>query len=178
MSYSILVALDGSPFSEQVLPCVSRQARRFSGRISLLSIVTPDVPLNSMCSVEPMWYMPFHLFDAELAERKSVRCGYLNKVAAGLKAEGLEADCLIAAGLRSEVSDIILHHSIENSYDLVAMATHGHCGWRRLLRGSVTQAVASNSRVPVLVFRPDSMANPQEEIPQTAGELTPVPDAG
>jgi nucleotide-binding universal stress UspA family protein len=178
MSYSILVALDGSPLSEQVLPSVSHQARRFDGRIVLLSIVTPDLPLNSMSSVEPMWFMPFHLFAAELAERKAERCRYLNALAARLKGEGLEVDCLVASGLRSEVSDIIVRHCLESSYDLVAMATHGHAGWRRILHGSVTQAVASRSRVPVLVFKSDSVAGPQIGVRHTAEDLAPIPDPG
>ena len=40
------------------------------------------------------------------------------------------------------------------SFDLIAMATHGRGGLHRWVMGSVTERVVSASRLPLLVIRP------------------------
>ena len=38
--------------------------------------------------------------------------------------------------------------------DLIAIATHGRGGWKRLMAGSVTEHVLGSTRLPMLIVRP------------------------
>lgn len=46
-----------------------------------------------------------------------------------------------------------------DSFDLIAMATHGRGGLQRLVMGSVTERVLSASKLPLLVMRPKEVAD-------------------
>jgi len=55
--------------------------------------------------------------------------------------------------LRGTVSETILKFVAEHHSDLVVLGTHGRTGFDRLIMGSIAEAVASESPVPVLVVR-------------------------
>ena len=52
-----------------------------------------------------------------------------------------------------DLVDAILHYVSESGVDLIAMSTHGREGLRRVLLGSVAEALLRRSPVPVVVFR-------------------------
>ena len=58
----------------------------------------------------------------------------------------------------SSVSDdpckAIIETAEQNGCDLIFMASHGRKGLKKLLLGSVTQKVLTDSTIPVLVYRP------------------------
>ena len=76
--------------------------------------------------------------------------GYLAKVAKPLREEGLDIEC---ATLMGEPSKAILQYAKENSVKLIAIATHGHGGLKRMFFGSVADKVLRQSNVPVLVIK-------------------------
>lgn len=49
----------------------------------------------------------------------------------------------------------ILRHAHMNSFDLIAMSTHGRSGMRRLIFGSTTEALMRASPIPMFVARSD-----------------------
>jgi nucleotide-binding universal stress UspA family protein len=57
--------------------------------------------------------------------------------------------------LNESPAEAIVKFVAERGIDVVAMSTHGRSGISRLIHGSVTGAVISACRVPVLVYRPD-----------------------
>ena len=50
------------------------------------------------------------------------------------------------------VSHAIVDYAAKNGCDLIALSSHGRSGFRRLIMGSVAEAVVRSARVPVLVF--------------------------
>src|ERR687896_211534 len=70
----------------------------------------------------------------EAAQKKGIR----------LKSEILDGDSKV---------EIIVDYSNENSVDLIVMGSRGLTGFKRLLLGSVANAVVSNAPCPVMVVR-------------------------
>lgn len=116
---SVLVPLDGSDWSAQILDDVRRLAKLFGARATLLHVGKPDPRLAG-------W-------------------------AAELSANGVPCT---AAELPGHPSTGILAQASLAGFDLVAMASHGRSGFRRLVLGSVAEEVVRSSPVPVLVRRP------------------------
>jgi len=167
----ILVCLDGSAFAEEILPCASGKALMAQSEITLLSVATQDILHYPVPSGELTGFIPFQLFFAEAAEREIKMRAYLKKVAAGLTARGLRVASTVIPGLTVDISDIIVRYSVEHGHDLIAMATHGHRGLKRLFFGSITESVMRKSHVPVLAVRPNAPPSKRSESPQGAASL-------
>ncbi len=71
-----------------------------------------------------------------------------------MRARGLSADFALVKGRTADLGDDIAAWARDNHYSLIAMAAHGHKGFRRFLWGSVTESVMRRSSVPLLVVRP------------------------
>jgi nucleotide-binding universal stress UspA family protein len=56
------------------------------------------------------------------------------------------------------VGTTIIDYAIQNEVDLIAIATHGEGGLKRLVFGSVADFVLRNSGIPMLVIRPTVQA--------------------
>ena len=97
---------------------------------------------------------------ADLKKRQEA-IDYLRVVAAMPLFEGLSVTTSVRAG---QAPDQIIDAARESEADLIAMTTHGRTGLRRLLFGSVAEAVLRTSHVPVFVVR----AAPVEAVTRVA----------
>jgi nucleotide-binding universal stress UspA family protein len=84
---------------------------------------------------------------------RSATEGYLEK--AREEAQGLSVDVRVET-CQDDPASAIVAHAISERTDLIAMATHGRSGLKRLLMGSVTERVLRHSPVPLLACRPGS----------------------
>jgi nucleotide-binding universal stress UspA family protein len=133
----MLVTLDGSSFSEEVLTPAVEFARATGARLSLLEVVTRRGLTRLLRPGER---------SASAAEQflRDVRArvpGELGSVDVRVVEEGNAAAGIVRETRREEVQ-------------LVAMATHGRGGLRRLVLGSVAESVIRAANVPVLLYRP------------------------
>jgi nucleotide-binding universal stress UspA family protein len=135
----ILVPLDGSEASEEVLPVVSCLAGPFDFEIRLLHVVEATRSLPG----SPVGATGGHDSETEAA--------YLARVAAPLEARGLRVDVTMRAGLPADVIPAV---AAETESGLVAMSTHGRSGLGRLFLGSVAERVLRSVSVPVLLWKP------------------------
>ena len=154
MLRKVLVCLDGSALGEKVLSWVKRECARSESRVTMFHILTTDIPMYALPNTEPMRYIPFELFDEEVDAREARMRLYLEEISAALRARGLDADFALVKGRTADLGEDIAAYAVKDDYSLIAMATHGYKGWRRLLWGSVTESVTRLSSVPVLVIRP------------------------
>lgn len=139
----ILIPLDGSDLAEQAVT----EARKLIGpetRITLfqvirlpLPVMSPDVGLS----------MPV----IEMDDLMNEAMAYLNKVAAELAAEGIEAKCEVVEA--DNVADAITAFARGHGVDLIIKTTHGRGGLSRLVFGSVAEGVVRHAPCPVLLIR-------------------------
>ncbi len=136
MFKKILVCLDGSSFSEQVLHYASEEATAASKKLVLLHVADIATMLP-----EP---------DQVAAEKAKVKT-YLNKKAQPLKEMGIDTECVVIVG---HPGPAIVDYSEKSGIDLIAIATHGRGGMTRIIFGSVAEYVIRNSKLPILLIRP------------------------
>ncbi len=155
-----LVALDGSPMSEEVLAPV----------IQLMAALAPseEKTLHLTHVVElPLTYgrIGIHAYVNQMKEEaKRLSQGYLAAVAERLThgdVPGLTVTTSIAVNV--DVAEALVQVAQQQllaggHFDLVAMATHGRSGLQRLLMGSMTDHVMSATKLPMLVVHPSGQS--------------------
>lgn len=141
----VLVALDGSEFAEGVLDIV---ATRFGeGVITLLRVVEPLPAI-----VGP--YLPQTGATNEVLDRNREEAEeYLGQVAKKLQECGLSVRTHVVTGGRAGES--IVRYAQTDDSDLIALATHGAGGIKRMVLGSVADKVVRSSPLPILVVKPE-----------------------
>lgn len=93
---------------------------------------------------------------------------YLERTCTAFRAEGLEAECLLAGG---DPSKEISEAAAREHCDLIAMSTHGHRFIKDVLYGSVANEVRHLSRVPVLLVRGERRTNSRGAPPTGGGPV-------
>jgi nucleotide-binding universal stress UspA family protein len=143
----ILVPLDGSALAEEALQPAAALARAWDAELTLLQVVTPAPTL-----LDPALSLPSS-YDADFtASWRDAAQDYLDDVVERLRGEGLRASGVAVIG-RTAV-DTIIEVARPERVTLVAIATHGRGGLRRLALGSVADKLIRSADVPVLVQRP------------------------
>lgn len=91
----------------------------------------------------------------------------LGSAEALLKDAGLAYESEVASG---EPGNMILDIAERYGCDMVVMGSHGRGGLRSALLGSVSQAVLHAARIPVVVVKPDELADEAAEEAAEEGE--------
>ena len=140
---NILVPLDGSDLAEGVLPAVTELAMCCDARITLLHILTHrhPAPGGMVPALPEQW--------SKALDRGEE---YMDGVAGRVRGRGLRADTVVLA--HPNPAEAIREVAEESRADLVAMATHGYTGLRRVLFGSVAEVVLRHGTIPMLIVRP------------------------
>jgi nucleotide-binding universal stress UspA family protein len=145
----ILVPLDGSPLAESVLAPVAALARITGAKVSLVQIVQPV-----LLATDPALPLPSGYDDQLTAIQRDAAQDYLRDIAEELRKQGIEASGTAVLG--GATAATILDLARPERVGLVALATHGRGGVRRLVLGSVADKVVRGAEVPVLIIRPAS----------------------
>ena len=137
-----VVALDGSPVAEAIIPFILEIARPLDMEVVLVRVnrpIPPEVIEGSRRVI---------VEDPETSRVDAEE--YLAPVAVELRKQGVRVRTQVRRGQPSE--EIVLA-AREIDADLIAMTTHGRSGLGRLLFGSVAEAVLRESRLPVFLMR-------------------------
>lgn len=129
---NILVAIDCSPVDEAIIAHVSALALELGSTVHLLHIVHS------------------HTLDQERGLREQA-AEILERYSSMLKENGVDAKVLLRSG---EPEKEIIREIGENSYDLLAMAIHGHGLPGRILFGSVSRSLREKTTIPLLLVKP------------------------
>ena len=147
MFQKILVCLDGSKLAEQILPYAAEQAARFGSSLVLFQ----EVSLASIPTPTGIESVPVAIPNDQLANAEAAARDYLNGLALPLRDKVMKVQCVTMVGHPAES---IVSYAEENKFDLVAIATHGRSGLRRLVFGSVADYVIRKSGLPILLIKP------------------------
>ena len=143
----ILVALDGSPLAEQVLPHIMAMGNPLEAEYTLLQAVEPFMLPGYIHAAYPHQVED----DATIWHREQA-LEYLEHMAHRLRLEGLRVRTRVA--IDRSTAAAILEDARDHKVDLIAMATHGRGGLARLMIGSVAAKVLHRAECPVLLYRP------------------------
>jgi nucleotide-binding universal stress UspA family protein len=136
---NILIPLDGSALAEQVLEPALELARLMEARCTLLRVV-------ESCS------SPADRGSDGPPERAPAET-YLNRVAGRLREKGLRIRTRVVVARHA--AEAILEEAEAQASNLIALATHGRGGFKRMLLGSVADKVLRGASTLVLVQRSD-----------------------
>jgi nucleotide-binding universal stress UspA family protein len=143
----ILVPLDGSPLAEAVLEPVATLARLWDAEVSLVQVVRPVVLTSDLPLPFPTGYS-----DQVTRIRREAAQDYIRDVAERLRESGVKASGVAVIG--GGVAETLLDLARPERVSLIAVATHGRGGARRVVLGSVADKLVRAAEVPVLVVRP------------------------
>lgn len=133
----ILLATDGSKYSEAAAERAIDLAKSYGGELMIVSIAEAASELyeESPAAVENL-----------LKKAK----GYAEDVAKRAESIGIKAEAIVKEG---KICQVITDFAKEQKSDLIIMGSHGKRGLRRLLMGSVAERVIGLAACPVLVVK-------------------------
>lgn len=141
----LLLAIDGSKFSEAAVRTVIEQVRPEDSEVQVLHVVEPPSLLVARemggydRALDAVW-------EAETKEAEAL----LAKVADRLRSKGLKANTGVVQGdPKSEIIDA----ASKWHADLIVVGSHGHKGLEHFLLGSVSDAVARHAGCSVEIVR-------------------------
>ncbi len=144
----ILVALDGSIYSERVLPYARALAQTFNSELILLSV--PAVP-------EPEdYHAPAEVLNVIRERAEASMRNFLEAVARSLSESGIRVRIRVTGSLPART---IVRVAAEEDVDLIMNTSRGRGGFDLFLLGSEAQRVVANTTRPVFMMpihdRPD-----------------------
>jgi len=134
---NILLPTDFSDASLAALPHVVAIAKRFGSQVYVVHVFLPPSYPNIPAAVATSVLQQ----ERDAAQRELQ--AFLNREDFG----NLQPKLVFSMG---SATDGLLQVIAEKEIDLVVMATHGRTGFRRLVLGSVTEAIVRRSPCPVL----------------------------
>jgi nucleotide-binding universal stress UspA family protein len=143
----VVVPLDGSGFAEHALHATYDLVTREDIAVRLVRV--PEIAAYPATMYGAASY---EAVDAYMDAMRTESQTYLEEVAARLKDREGEVSWELRDGAASAA---ILAAAKEFDADLIAMASHGRTGFRRILMGSVTEQVLREAEIPVLVVGPN-----------------------
>lgn len=141
----ILLAIDGSKFSEAAIQAVIAQAHSRETEVRVLHVIEPP---SLLVARETGGYDPplEALWDEETKQAQAL----VAKTAETLRSHGMRVTTAVQQGdPKSEIIDA----SEEWHADLIVLGSHGRKALDRFLMGSVSEAIARHARCSVEIVR-------------------------
>jgi nucleotide-binding universal stress UspA family protein len=134
---NLLLATDGSEFSEEAVRESISLAKTSGSKVTALTVVefNPEFDALAPDFIEKM---------------ESEAVAYINSIKERAEKEGVDCEALVERGIPYEV---ILNKAKEKHADMILMGSHGRTGIERLLMGSVTERVIGHAECDVLVAK-------------------------
>lgn len=137
----ILVGVDDSKFSEDLLRAIVTQFRTENTEVMVLHVLQPVGPAPPQMD---------HGYAPELEGEKRPAHALVERIAKELGNAGFKADTRVEVG---DVREGIIDSAEEWRADLIVVGSHGQSGIQRFLLGSVAEFVARHAKSSVEIVR-------------------------
>ena len=150
----VLIPIDASGFSQQILPVVQKYFDPPQTELLLLHVKAEQEALH----IDRRGTEPLDIFkDQAEYSLRSQFADSMRQTVQQLKAAGFQVETDVAFG---KAALAIEARMANTPFDLIAMATHGRTGVERLLQGSVAEQILHHATIPVLLFQPREEGQP------------------
>jgi len=139
---------DFSEWSRVALETAARMVRKDGGALTVLHVTETTWP-GAQAPFPPPPRSPERGAATKLAEWTA-------------EAERLAGSPVSSVLLSAPVAEAIVDFAREEASDLIVMSSHGRTGFRRLVLGSVAEAVVRTAPCPVLLVRRNEPAAPAD----------------
>ena len=141
--HRITVAVDGSTHAQRALEFAIDFSKRYESELTIVA-VAPLVPLY-VSSTEP--WVPTEVPESEARHYREI----VDKGVADAQAAGLSK--VTGVCLEGVIVDELINQLETHPADLLVMGSRGMSSARRLLLGSVSDAVTHHAKCPVMIVR-------------------------
>jgi nucleotide-binding universal stress UspA family protein len=151
----VLIALDGSELAEQVLEPVLALGASTQAEYTLFRAVKQRTPLSyDATSARVSGLRESLLKQLQEIDRQewTEAQNYLERLAERLRGRSLTVQTRVVS--HEQPATAILDDVQKSPVELIALATHGRGGLKRLLLGSVADKVLRGGTTPMLMYRP------------------------
>jgi len=138
----ILVPVDFSDITTEVLDYAIHQAKEDSGSITVLHVTAPN-PIYPGPDAEPVTIQTY--VDEELQREKEE----LRAITEHIQKQGVEANSVL---LQGSIIDTIIDEAKEMQADMIVMGKESHGLLYRTLLGTTSEGVIRRARIPVLII--------------------------
>jgi nucleotide-binding universal stress UspA family protein len=138
---TILVPIDFSDVTAQVVETARKFAAAFESRLVLLNVAEPEPDFVGFEPGPPTVRM-------SIARDFKIERQRLDELKAQCATSGAE---VMALHIQGPIVEKIIYEAGEQHADLIIIGSHGHGAFYDLLVGSVTQGVIKAARCPVVV---------------------------
>jgi nucleotide-binding universal stress UspA family protein len=149
----VLIPLDGSELAEQILEPALPLGAATQAEYTLLRVVQPVMPGGHTQQLKQLQALHRQIW-TEAQE-------HLERIAGRLRARALTVQTRVVS--HDQPAAAILEDASAHGADLIALATRGRGGLKRLLLGSVADKVLRGAATPVLVYRPVDRSAPADK---------------
>ena len=139
---NILLATDGSHFSDAAAQNIAKLFRPLDNEVRVLTVVEP-ITTAVIPQMSPGYY-------PELEGQKPEAKALVERTAKTLAEAGFKVSMSVLTG---DAKTVILDEAADWGADLIVVGSHGRKGMGRFLLGSVSEAVARHSACSVEIVR-------------------------
>jgi len=147
MLKKILICLDGSEYSVQIMPLAMEIALNFKSEVFLLRVSPEPIVKRTPVPDDPMEDESY-VIEARKVYNQLKTC--LEEHAEPYRQKGIEIKTVIQSG---RTGDVIVSFAKEKDIDLIALGAHGRGRVDRAVLGSVASYVIKETKLPALVIR-------------------------
>lgn len=149
MYNSILVSTDGSEFAQKGVDHAVNLAKELGIGVIIITVSEPFPVYSSGVSYDFAWSSA--ALDEYAEGQKAAADAILRNAKQSAERLGVQVNTVHIPA--AEVSGAIIAHARQRNCGLIVMSSHGRRGLNRLMLGSKTAEVLSQSDIPVLVVR-------------------------
>ena len=144
----ILLAVDGSPLSDVAVEAVAQRPWPVNSEVRVLTAIEPFTPY-----LTEMWATSNEFWEEMDKASQEQANNAINSALERLKT-AIEKSLKISTDrVKGNAKHAILEEAEKWGADLIIVGSHGYTGLKRMLLGSVSQAIASHAHCSVEIVR-------------------------